>query len=251
MITSLLFFVFNVIDMKNWTNSLSRFSFHYRIQIFLLNVNAENGGCNAENLFKAQEKIAFRNFCIVYVDSFTSNLSSLSLSLKWDRSDVPGKEAKICNVTLNLPKFSQEHSEVNNQLFFIESYGKSSFRGRQLCSIESALRFSNYNVKVILLSSTLELRNPVICRHVNEFYPQKLQFYTKAKEELLKGLPVEGIIQRLDWNASQVKRTRSQIIDLMRYSLLYKYGGFFLDLDVLVLRDLRRYRNSIGMEAYR
>ena len=55
MITSLLFFVFNVIDMKNWTNSLSRFSFHYRIQIFLLNVNAENGGCNAENLFKTQE----------------------------------------------------------------------------------------------------------------------------------------------------------------------------------------------------
>ena len=147
---------------------------------------------------KLRKRLLFAIFVSFMLIVFTSNLSSLSLSLKWDRSDVPGKEAKICNVTLNLPKFSQEYSEVNNQLFFIESYGKSSFRGRQLCSIESALRFSNYNVKIILLSSTLELRNPVICRLVNEFYPQKLQFYTKMKEELLKGLPVEGIIQRLD-----------------------------------------------------
>ena len=200
---------------------------------------------------KLRKRLLFAIFVSFMLIAFTSKLNSLSLGLKLDRSELPGKEAKICNVTLHLPKFSQEYSDVNNQLFFVESYGKSSFRGRQLCSIESALRFSNYKVKVILLSSTLELRNSVICRLANEFYPQKLQFYTKAKEELLKGLPVEGIIQRLDWNASQVKRTRSQISDLMRYSLLYKYGGFFLDLDVLVLKDLRRYRNSIGMEAYR
>ena len=157
---------------------------------------------------------------------------------------------KLCNTTIHLPKFGLKYSEKNQQLFFVESYGNPSYRGRQLCSIESALRRSNMNVKIITLSLSLDINSAALCRLVEEFFPEKLQFYTTTMEELFRSLPVETVIPRLEKDESRIRFTNTHKSDMMRYSLLYKFGGFALDLDVIVLKDLTEFKNTIGMEAY-
>ena len=41
----------------------------------------------------------------------------------------------------------------------------------------------------------------------------------------------------------------THLSDLMRALLLYKFGGFYLDFDTLVRADLRKIKNSVGIEG--
>ncbi|XP_075264265.1 uncharacterized protein LOC142356196, partial [Convolutriloba macropyga] len=42
--------------------------------------------------------------------------------------------------------------------------------------------------------------------------------------------------------------TKMHLSDLMRYALLFKYGGFYFDRDVLTLRSLTNYTNVVSIE---
>ena len=163
---------------------------------------------------------------------------------------LPENKKIFCNSSVNLETFSEQYSDKNHQIFFIETHGKPTYRGRQLCTIESALRISNLKVKVVTLSPLLDTTNPILCRLIQEFYPEKLQFYTAQLEPLFANLPLQDILPRLDPNPKRQDFTQTHVSDFMRYALLYRYGGFNLDLDVLVLKDLAGFKNSIGMEGY-
>ena len=54
-----------------------------------------------------------------------------------------------------------------------------------------------------------------------------------------------GFISRLD---TENKSTKMHLSDLMRYALLYKYGGFYFDRDVLTLKTLVNYKNVVAIE---
>ena len=144
---------------------------------------------------------------------------------------------------IKLPEFSYEHSEGNNQIFFVESFNKSSIRGRWACALESAINFSNLPVKVIMTSAVLNLAKPLFRNLFNQFYSHKTIFFTIDAEKLLSNTPIEGMLQVL--NATNTYKS-----DLMRAALLYKYGGFHLDFDALTRSDLSRIRNSIGLEGF-
>ncbi|XP_075242585.1 lactosylceramide 4-alpha-galactosyltransferase-like [Convolutriloba macropyga] len=163
---------------------------------------------------------------------------------------LPENKKIFCNSSVNLETFSEQYSDKNHQIFFIETHGKPTYRGRQLCTIESALRISNLKVKVVTLSPVLDTTNPILCRLIQEFYPEKLQFYTAQLGPLFVNLPLQDILPRLDPNPKRQDFTQTHVSDFMRYALLYRYGGFNLDLDVLVLKDLTGFKNSIGMEGY-
>ena len=59
---------------------------------------------------------------------------------------------------------------------------------------------------------------------------------------------LEQFIQHGQLNASHYKAVHTS--DVLRLLLVYKFGGFYLDLDYVVIRDLSHYHNMIVEEGY-
>ena len=156
------------------------------------------------------------------------------------QNSIPSEN--LCGKTIELPRFPAENVDQNRQIFFVETNVQPKPRGRTICALESAIRIGKMPVKVFFRSSVLTVNHPALCSLVKEFYPHKLSFYTTAIEELFERSPLQGITKRLQWNHPLFLL---QLSDLMRAVMLYKYGGFYLDQDVLTLRDLTGIRNSI------
>ena len=60
------------------------------------------------------------------------------------------------------------------------------------------------------------------------------------------GTTLEGFSSQLNYDN---QNTLVHISDIMRVVLLYKFGGFYLDFDTIVRTDLRKIKNSIGLEG--
>ena len=152
----------------------------------------------------------------------------------------------MCGKTILLTTFPTENPDKNNQIFFVESApSQRKLKGRLTCAFESALSFGNLPVKLIYRSKSFKIDSPAFCSLFDRYYPDKLNVYYADLDELFRDTPIEGITERLDLKS---KIINVQISDLMRGALLYKYGGFYLDHDVLTLADLRGIRNVIVMD---
>ena len=65
--------------------------------------------------------------------------------------------------------------------------------------------------------------------------------------QLLRGTPAEAWLDNLDkWKNG--KYFFSHITEIIRLATLYKYGGVYLDTDVIVMRELDKLRNCLGTE---
>ncbi|XP_075263572.1 uncharacterized protein LOC142355229 [Convolutriloba macropyga] len=152
----------------------------------------------------------------------------------------------LCGKIIKLPVFPYHNPNKNHQVFFVESSPGRKMTGRVMCAFESALRVGKLPVKVLIRSTqTLKIDHPALCDLVQEFYPDKLSFYNVEIPELFAGTPLDGIVERLDWKNSHFK---VHLSDLMRAAVLFKYGGFYLDHDVITLKDLRQIQNTIVLD---
>ena len=123
---------------------------------------------------KLLRKLYFILIFAMFVLSFFFTLPSPENTSKNNENSPPKLDTFLsteesdtgCYKQYRLPVFSKKESLENNQLFFVESYFKPIFKGRQLCAIESAIRNSGYKVKVVLISPTLNLSSQVICNLV-------------------------------------------------------------------------------------
>ena len=154
-----------------------------------------------------------------------------------------------CNQTLRLNNFSEEYSHMNEQIFFVETKNKKSLNGRFSCSIESAILRSSLKVKVLFRASFVNLsESESFCNLVLNYYPDRVEFFTIDIEELMRHTPQEGILPR--WRACPPHLHYNFLSDLMRHPLLYKYGGFYSDLDILTLKSLKGLRNLYGIQGF-
>lgn len=83
--------------------------------------------------------------------------------------------------------------------------------------------------------------------NVLESYPNiKLRYFNIY--EFSKGTPLEGFMRSDKWKGTMY--LLEHMSDLLRSLVLYKYGGLYLDLDVLMLTPLRylNYRNFLCVE---
>ena len=148
---------------------------------------------------------------------------------------------------IRLPEFTAADSEDDNkQVFFVESYNKSKFKGRFVCGMETAVHFANMPIKVVMNSPFLNLSQPQLRNLVKNFSPHKIQFYTIKVDELFADTPIEGMLEVVNMSNTN---TKTHISDMMRAALLYKYGGFYLDFDTLTRSDLTNITNSVGLES--
>ena len=96
-----------------------------------------------------------------------------------------------CDKNITLSKFTHEDSE-SNQLFFLETSGRTFIKGRQMCSIESAALMSELKLKIILKSPVLDLSKSRSLCHIFYSY-DNVGFYSLDFKDLLRDTPAEGL----------------------------------------------------------
>ena len=145
-----------------------------------------------------------------------------------------------CSRTIWLDNF-QETDLPENPLFFIETAEHSILDPRQSCSVESALRNSGRNPVILMSSPVLEpARSNATCQLLR--YGAKFFKYNFA--EFVKETPLEKLVfSQLEGNKDVITHAS----DMMRQVSVYKYGGMYLDLDFVILRDLTGIRNAVTM----
>ncbi|KAF5306244.1 hypothetical protein FQA39_LY08942 [Lamprigera yunnana] len=131
--------------------------------------------------------------------------------------------------------------------------GKITITARQACAVESAaLMNPDYDVYLLFTSPGLiKLENTESDRILkallsyNNVHIQHLDYETYTK-----GTPVENLYK--DGKVEASIYARSHASDVLRYLTLWKYGGIYLDLDVIVIKPLHELPpNYAGSESER
>nr|AEE63354.1 unknown [Dendroctonus ponderosae] len=145
-----------------------------------------------------------------------------------------------------LPDISQHPPNPNKRnIFFLETTcnsfrrGKLFIKARQACAVESAARL-NPDMDVHLLFAS-----PGILKDENtqsDRLLHSLTAYPNVKllhfdlQQFIQDSPVEEL-----WSSGRIKESRypvAHVSDILRLLTLWKFGGIYLDLDVIVLKSL-------------
>lgn len=119
--------------------------------------------------------------------------------------------------------------------------GSITLIGRQACTIESAAR-ANPDMDINLLVAApakVNVSTPE-GRYLSAILSySNVKIYSMNVEKYLEGTPVEGLWKsgRL-LEADDPKWRTSHLSDVLRYTTMWKYGGIYLDLDMMITQSL-------------
>ncbi|KAF5285513.1 hypothetical protein FQR65_LT13210 [Abscondita terminalis] len=145
-----------------------------------------------------------------------------------------------------LPDISDEKIVKDGKsIFFLEtscnSYinDKIFLQARQACAVESAaLNNPDHSVYLLFVSpGIIKHEDTESGRILNALLRYKnVHFYHLNYEKYTKDTPVENLYKELKVENS--KYPQSHASDVLRFLTMWKYGGVYLDLDVVVLKPL-------------
>ncbi|KAL7630852.1 UNVERIFIED_CONTAM: hypothetical protein RMT77_018861 [Armadillidium vulgare] len=139
----------------------------------------------------------------------------------------------VFNDISNLP--SEENFNNTNTIFFIEGFFNDYIRGRYLCSIESAAKIHpNSVVNVMMTSRFLKLTPPI--KSLLKAYKNVRFLHLNATKLYLEEPSLRNFYNKKRWVESQWPRM--YFCNPLRFLLLWKYGGIYLDLDVMPIKNL-------------
>uniref|UniRef100_A0A0E0LMC7 Alpha 1,4-glycosyltransferase domain-containing protein n=1 Tax=Oryza punctata TaxID=4537 RepID=A0A0E0LMC7_ORYPU len=134
-----------------------------------------------------------------------------------------------------------EHGKCSMKVFMVWNSPQWAYGVRHQRGLESLLR-QHPEACVVMLSETLELE--FFQEFVKEGY--KVAVALPNLDELLEGTLTHDFVSV--WNEwRKTKYYPLHYSELVRLAALYKYGGIYLDSDVVVLKPLNALRNSIGV----
>lgn len=148
----------------------------------------------------------------------------------------------------------REDGGGEKRIIFIETSGEKCLRPRQACAVESAAR-TNLDMSIYLYMATERPPgNPEAdkgeglqrdCKTM-EVLESLANVYVMRSDlpKHLVGTPLESLYFGGKLKGSDY--AFQHLSDALRVALLYKHGGIYLDLDVVVLRSLRCLRNTAG-----
>ena len=128
-------------------------------------------------------------------------------------------------------------------IFFLETnYNRSEFGTKELCAIESAAK-TNPKAKIFVFLIKAEFSQYKI--NFTENYPN-LIWVKFDPLELFRDTPLFTWWQNGDWSSSPY--ITLHLSDAARIALLYKYGGFYSDLDTIAVKSFEalRYKSGAG-----
>ncbi|KAL5197907.1 hypothetical protein ABZP36_001419 [Zizania latifolia] len=134
-----------------------------------------------------------------------------------------------------------EHGKCSMRVFMVWNSPQWAYGVRHQRGLESLLR-QHPDACVVMLSETLELE--FFQEFVKEGY--KVAVALPNLDELLEGTETHVFVSVWhEWR--NTKYYPLHYSELVRLAALYKYGGIYLDSDVVVLKPLNALQNSIGV----
>ena len=152
------------------------------------------------------------------------------------------------NCQTSTPGFN-EPSIFDHNVFFIETSGSNSLSTRQAFAVESLARL-NTDVKIYVFFTcpyNLEVNlNEPLMKKLIEYYPNVRPINLDLGQYFYE-TPLESWYFCSNWNHSPY--AISHLSDALRFLTLFKFGGYYFDLDVIHLLPLtNRYRNFVAAE---
>ncbi|KAH7966890.1 hypothetical protein HPB49_020328 [Dermacentor silvarum] len=129
-------------------------------------------------------------------------------------------------------------------IWFVESSNETDLKGRQACSIESA-SLHNPNVRVFLLTTGQLSPN---CDYYKAL--SSLENFASLKLNLtdtFSNTPLDSWHRSRNWTEGPYRI--EHLSDGIRLAVLWKHGGIYLDLDIIVLKELSELSNSVMFEV--
>lgn len=124
-------------------------------------------------------------------------------------------------------------------IFFVETSGKTFLNIRQACAVESTGKHNpRSNIQVLMFSS-----GPVEDHfELNRTY-SNINITRANFEEIFSGTPLEKWYRERTWNGNA--NAILHLSDASRLSLIWKFGGIYLDLDIIMLKSMSGLRNFV------
>ncbi|XP_049269259.1 lactosylceramide 4-alpha-galactosyltransferase-like [Rhipicephalus sanguineus] len=151
---------------------------------------------------------------------------------------------KTRNGTVNKQKEPLDRKE--GHIWFLETTYQHKLSARQACSIESACRHNDDFIVHLLSTGNISSSECAYHRLISKFpnfHSSELNASVELAETPLAPLHAKGGALHRSPHAV------SHLSDFLRYSVLWKRGGVYLDTDVLVLKSLKGMRNSAFYES--
>lgn len=145
---------------------------------------------------------------------------------------------------------SKVQPENGNNIFFIESgdSSKIELNSRQACAIESAALMNPHLKVFVLYASNERLNKLTLTPEVEAFwsYPNVFVNYINVNQ-LSIGSPMEEFIRSEKLSSSSYKVEHTA--DVLRFLVLWRFGGTYIDLDVIVRQRLDSFSNYACPES--
>ncbi|CAG0922853.1 unnamed protein product [Notodromas monacha] len=132
-----------------------------------------------------------------------------------------------------------------NAIYLMETSGLPMLSPKQLCAVESAaLHHPNRSVVMAVNNKFLQL--PIVLKSWSERYPN-VMFINLDIVQWLNGTILLPWLSKNLLDKSPFKT--AQASNALRYVTLFKYGGLYLDTDVIVMRPMEDLVNAVGLQG--
>ena len=132
----------------------------------------------------------------------------------------------------------------SGSIWMLESSGRDHLQPLELCSLESAaLHNPNSSVHMLLTYPIQEAKGRLL--QLMDIYPNIVAQFVDL-DTLMLASPLADL-----WQSGQVHTSPhpvSHLSDLLRYLLLHRWGGVYLDTDVILLKTLPEAKNFTAIE---
>lgn len=137
----------------------------------------------------------------------------------------------------NLPLANDYNFLSRKQIFFHETSCKGGLDSRQACAIESAAKVNpDWDINVFFMGPPSKMfLNSTIYKILSQ--TNNINFYRVIITTFNDNTPMRRLLPT-DIMYTNNKYSLRNLADMLRYLTLYKYGGVYLDLDVISVRSL-------------
>jgi len=151
---------------------------------------------------------------------------------------------ELCKGKVELQDILDQDIGEDN-IFFIETSPKEVITPREACSLESAAGNSGLHVVMVRTGKALDMSDNTTCHIVNMF-KDSISIYNIDPVKFSENTPIEGF-----FTSDKLKESMSRFVhsaDALRLLLIERYGGFYADLDFVILKSLRDLHNVIASD---
>jgi hypothetical protein len=129
--------------------------------------------------------------------------------------------------------------------FIITSAKALAPKPREMCALESAALHNQHTPVIVHMNSQVLYMNRMVKKTLTKY--NNIKFHKFDVHKMVKGTVLE------EWyNSSGISKTRLKLTydsDVSRAAVLYKHGGWYLDIDVISRRNFgQEYKNLISLD---